>query len=388
MNTTGVVMALTTTQGRDLAQKIREWLGASGQGDPSGELAEFVDDIENARRVSTWAGVDFERLLPFRLPRSERLRWAAIARNCFIFVPILVTWISLERAVSSFVDAPDGRNFLDHWHSLGIFGLKWVAFIDAFIIFLVIVLTLVIGSKEDGGKERQKLEMQHSGLMAALERDLSGYRYLSIQDINVAAAGTLKSLVSSSGEIEKATAALAESAKEAKDAISGAHETVIRVFDPAVQRLDTVIGSLGQAATVHQALSTLVKELQGGLSQQLDSINGSTSATLEQIALTLDRVLADLESRASAATSNLSGTFTQSASDLSTTAQQISSSFNQQVVGHLNGLSVRLEQVVNSLADVTNDLGRTTREVMVNTATLADDLEAVHKRLAQIASQR
>lgn len=377
-------MALTVQKGVDLAEKVRSWLEHSGQKDPQGDLADFVTDLENARNVSTWAGVDFERLLPFRLPVSARMRRASIVRNCLIFFPIIVTWASLERAISSFSGDVEG-NFLEHWHGLGFpWGLGFVAWFDVGVVFLVVGLTFWVGLEEENDKDRLSLEREHSGLMAALERDLSGYRYLSIQDINLAAAGTLQSLLSSTQEIEKAANAFAESAKDAHSAISGAHQTVISVFDPAVKRLDTVIGSLGQAATVHQQMVTLVQALQTGLADQLAAIETSATRILVALDQNSARILAEIEAKATGAAQGMSTALDRGVSNLSSTAQAVSTSLSGEVRNLMDDLLRRMNQVVDGLRDVTSSLGTTTNSVMVNAATLADDLEAVHDRLAKI----
>ena len=80
-------MAFTASQGKALADKVRTWLTNSGQGAPTGELARFVDDLENAQNVSTWAGVNYERILPFHVTGSKSARRRAVRRSCRCPVP-------------------------------------------------------------------------------------------------------------------------------------------------------------------------------------------------------------------------------------------------------------------------------------------------------------
>ena len=385
-------MALTVSAGRSLADKIRAWLRNSGQGAPVGELAQFVNDIEHARNVSTWAGVDFERILPFRIPISRRVQTMSIIRNAIIFGPIVLTWTSLERAAADFAKYDDGRNFLQLWYERDSWlSLQWVALLDAAMIGLVVVLTVAVGLMEEGDARSTRLEQEHAGLMVALERDLSGYRYLSIEDINSAASGTLQSLLGSSQEIEKAATSFASTAADAHAAISGAQDAVVRVFEPAVERLDKVITSLGRAASTHEEMVSVVEGAQESLRRQFDAVQGIATTTLATIGTNADRILRDLESRLAGASQLLGSALSQGLTDLNAGVRDAATNASTQSAQHVAGLASEVRAAASAMDGaaanvraVLDQLGNVTNLVMVNTATMADDLEKIHEKLKAI----
>jgi len=406
-------MAFTASQGQALANRVRAWLTNSGQGAPSGELANFVDDLETARNVSTWAGVNYERILPFRVVGSASSRLQAVIRNSLIFMPIVITWISLSRAAKKFAEesaSGSNINFLQLWHEMGPpFGLSWVAWADALIILGVVILTYRIGSAEEDDSRLRALQVEYEGLMVALERELSGYRYLSIQDINTAAAGTLQALLSSSQEIEKASASFAESAKQAHDAIDGAAKTVTTVFDPAVKRLDAVIASLASAAGTHQQMATLVQQIQTDFANEINTIRAGVAATINALDQRVNQVIGVIESRMGDATNSMrdgvttvaqtvSDSMTRAVGAIDTTSRQAISQMNDAVVNtaatvssqttqELRAISQQLSQVAAVYGDLVANLGPVTNNVMVNTATLRDDLQVIHDRLRDITNR-
>lgn len=401
-------MAFTAVQGRILADRVRTWLTNSGQGAPTGELASFVDDLENARNVSTWAGVNYERILPFHVTGSKTARWWAVLRNSAIFLPIVITWVSLERAVSKFPGT--NVNFLEHWYRLGApFGFPYVAYADAFIIAFIVISTYRIGNMEEDDSGLRARQVEYEGLMVALERELSGYRYLSIQDINTAAAGTLQALLSSSQEIEKASTSFADSAKQAHDAIDGASKTVTTVFDPAVQRLDAVITALGSAAGTHQQMVALVQQVQTDFTKEINTIRAGIAATLSALDQRVNVILDTIDTKMGGATdamrtgiasvaqtvdasmrqsvTALNDTTSAAISSISTAASSVAANVSQQTTQELRAIAQQLSAASAAFDKLVGPLGQTTNTVMVNTATLADDLQRIHDRLRDIANQ-
>lgn len=403
-------MTFTVAQGKALADRVRAWLTNSGQGSPSGELAKFVADLETASNVSTWAGVNYERILPFRVIGSKQSRRRAVRRNSAIFLPIIITWVSLERAVASFSELETNENFLQHWQGMGFpFGLPFVAYLDALIIGYIIYTTYRIGNMEEDDSELRTLQLEYESLMVALERELSGYRYLSIQDINTAAAGTLQALLSSSQEIEKASTSFADSAKQAHDAIDGASKTVKNVFDPAVQRLDSVITSLSQAAGAHQQMVTLVQQVQSDFATEINTIRSGIAATLNSLDQRMSVVLNTIDTTMGNATDTMrtglaavaqtvdasmkqsvaamDSAAQQAISSVSSAATSVAANVSQQTTQELRAIAQQLEKASDQFKLLIDPLGKTTNQVMVNTATLADDLQRIHDRLKDVANR-
>lgn len=384
-------MAFNTSQGINLAAMIKNWLIMSRQGPPQGELLNFVNDLEKAFNVGVWAGVNYERILPFKAPVSKLVRGLAILRNSLVFLPIVVTWVALEHAASTWQDV----NFLKHWQNMsGPFSLRSVAWFDAAIIFGLIVLTLITGFLEESDKGRLYLEEQYQGLIIALERDLSGYRYLSLSDINNAASDTLNSLHGATLLVEAAAQSFADSSKQAHDAIVGANDVVHRTFGPAVQRLDDTIDGLKAAVGVHQDMAALVTKVQDDFAIQMAALRQGVIDVLTSVDLRTSQIMKNVDGQVLSATTAISTSAQSAVSDMSQAAQAVATGLTQQTTQQLQGVSNNLGQAADSLNQLTagldsiiKGLSGTSNNVMVNTAQLADDLATIHNLLQQVAQK-
>ena len=381
-------MAFTRAQGAQLALMIRQWLTSSRQGDPDGELLNFINDLENANNVGVWAGVNYERILPFKEVMSKGLRRWLVARNTFIFLPIVITWLAMEQATGSWAKSGD-ENFLQHWHSSeAVWSLKYVAWIDAAIIASIVVITFIAVLREENSKHKLALERQYQGLIIALERDLSGYRYLSLQDINNAAADTLTSLQLSTQEVENAAQSFAGSAKEAHDAIVGANDVVHRTFAPAVQRLDDTILALQQAGIVHKDMVDVVKTVQADFATQMGTLRQGVIDVLSAIDTRMNHLMQNVDGQISGAASALSTAAQSAMGDISRAAQTAATSSSQQIGQQMQSITSSFDQALRDLSALAGSLDKTvsalnstSNNVMVNTATLADDLNQIHDAL-------
>ena len=384
-------MAFSKSQGINLAAMIKNWLISSRQGPPKGELLNFVNDLENASNVGVWAGVNYERILPFKAPVSKVVRGLAIVRNALVFLPIVVTWVALENATSSW----QSDNFLKHWQTMGgLLSLRSVAWFDAAIIFGLIVLTLITGFLEESDKGRLYLEEQYQGLIIALERDLSGYRYLSLSDINNAASDTLNSLHGATLLVEAAAQSFADSSKQAHDAIVGANDVVHRTFGPAVQRLDDTIDGLKAAVGVHQDMAALVTKVQDDFAIQMAALRQGVIDVLTSVDLRTSQIMKNVDGQVLSATTAISTSAQSAVSDMSQAAQAVATGLTQQTTQQLQGVSNNLGQAADSLNQLTagldsiiKGLSGTSNNVMVNTAQLADDLATIHNLLQQVAQK-
>lgn len=384
-------MAFNTSQGINLAAMIKNWLIMSRQGPPQGELLNFVNDLENASNVGVWAGVNYERILPFKAPVSKLVRGLAILRNSLVFLPIVVTWVALEHAASTWQD----ENFLKHWQNMGgLLSLRSVAWFDAAIIFGLIVLTLVTGFLEESDKGRLHLEEQYQGLIIALERDLSGYRYLSLSDINNAASDTLNSLHGATQLVQSAAQSFADSSQQAHDAIVGANDVVHRTFGPAVQRLDDTIDGLKAAVGVHQDMAALVTKVQDDFAIQMAALRQGVIDVLTSVDLRTSQIMKNVDGQVVSATSAISTSAQSAVSDMSQAAQSVATGLTQQTSQQLQGIANNMGQAANSLNQLTGlldsviqGLSGTSNAVMVNTSALADDLATIHNLLQQVAQK-
>jgi len=384
-------MTFNKSQGINLAAMIKNWLKASRQGEAKGELLNFVNDLENASNVGVWAGVNYERILPFKAPVSGFVRVLAIVRNASVFIPIVLTWWALEQAAQSWTT----DNFLKHWQNMdGFWSLGNVAKIDAGIIAFLVFLTLYTGNKEEFPKGRRSLEEQYQGLIIALERDLSGYRYLSLSDINNAASDTLNSLHGATQLVEAAAQSFADSSKQAHDAIVGANDVVHRTFGPAVQRLDDTIDGLKTAVGVHQDMAALVTKVQDDFATQMAALRQGVIDVLVSVESRTSQIMSNVDGQVHSATSVISTSAQTAMSDMSQAAQVVATGLTQQTSQQLQGITNNLGQAANSLNQLTigldsviKGLSGTSNNVMVNTAQLADDLSTIHDLLQQVAQK-
>jgi prefoldin subunit 5 len=382
-------MSFNKAQGTQLAFLIRQWLTSTKQGAPEGELLNFVNDLENAQNVGVWAGVNYERIIPFKNVISAPVRLLLIFRNALIFLPIVVTWFAIERAANSWTE--QGTNFLQHWQNMdGFFSFKYVAWFDSGVIAVLVILTVLTGFLEESDKGQITRERQYQGLMIALERDLSGYRYLSLQDINNAAADTLSALQSSTQLVESAAQSFADSSQQAHDAIVGANDVVHRTFSPAVQRLDDTISALSAAASVHKDMVTVVQTVQQDFATQMNTLKQGVIDVLSSVDARTSQILHNMDGQVSTAASTLMSTAQTAMADVSKTAQSVASSASQQIGQQMQAVAANLDQAVRSLQSLSDSLDRTisnlnstSNGVMVNTATLADDLNQIHQALQQ-----
>ena len=387
-------MALNKKQGNQLATLIRQWMANSKQGVPEGELLNFVNDLENANNVGIWAGVNYERIIPFRATLPRVVRWMSILRNALVFFPVVVTWVALERASSTWNPPETDANFLRHWQTMdGLFTLRNVAWFDAAIIALLVALTITTGVLEESNTGRLALEREHQNLMIALERDLSGYRYLSIQDINNAAQDTLTTLQKSTQLVEDAAKMFLDSSTQAHDAIVGANDVVHQNF-AAVQRLDDMISALSNAAGVHQGMVQVVQTVQSGFATQMAKLEGGVLTVLSSVDSQMTKVMQNLDGQITNGASSLANASQSAMADVTRVAQAVATSSSQQIGQQMQSLTSSLDHALNELGALAESIQKTVTAldstsigVMVNTATLKDDLDDIHNALQQTISQ-
>ena len=387
-------MTMTKQNGKDLATKIRHWLEVSGQKNYPPELDQFIKDLDSTHNVNLWAGVSFERLLPFRVPRSFVITILTAVRNGLVFVPVLLTWIALREASSRFgsytlqLTDGDSANFLVFWQTMsGWSSLPAVALADALIIGVVIVLSLIIAFSDGGGGKTQRIEREYASLMVALERDLSGFRYLTVAELNTAADQSMRTLANSSLEIEKAAKSLALSAGEAQESIIATEAVVVRDFSPIAARLELTVNALASAADIHKDLVTVVQTVQNQFSQELAALKNGFAGLVKTVEEESQKILQVANSSLSSSISGVSFSMTNSISvitdnlrstlkEMSDQSNQISNNFNTQVVQGLGDLA-------ESMAEISDTMRKTISTVEFGLAKVEDDLQKIHGRLSR-----
>jgi len=233
----------------------------------------------------------------------------------------------------------------------------------------------------------RKLEREYASLMVALERDLSGYRYLTVADLNTAADQSMRALANSSIEIENAAKSLALSAGESQKSIVATEEVVVRDFSPIAARLESTVNALASAADIHKDLVTVVQTVQNQFSQELAAVKNGFAGLVKTVEGESQKILQVANSSLSSSISGVSNTMTNSVlvitdnlrttlKEMSDQSNDISNRFNSQVVKSL-------EDLAESMAEVSDSMRKTVSTVELGLAKVADDLQHINGRLSR-----
>ncbi len=292
--------------------------------------AEEIDELDDpyvkglttavARRddLSVWASLDPLELLPVSKSKS----WSRLGqisnvisaiRNILVFVPVLLTWLAIGRAIDAFGEFtkkyaeknpgttknlsfiefwqdPDG--YLEGWwrqpgngNGKTLLGEFWrigdVAKLDALIIFLIILLTAISGAltwfsenRETDALEKTDRKRVEVGL--AIASSLHGKRQANPESISEALAEALNDLTQAARDVN-------ETASRLEQASMG-----VESLTPRIEILNSHTEQLvSQTATsVSKAVSDLVVSVQNLNS----SVGGNVTTLFTEAANTLEEV--------------------------------------------------------------------------------------------------
>jgi hypothetical protein len=116
--------------------------------------------------MTMWASLDPTDMLPTPEIQSGRqlsriARVLTVLRNVLVFVPVALTWLAIQHATDAFGKWAEGRdeevNFLQFWQNgYGVlsdhYRIQTIAKIDAYLIALIVVTTLVASLLESRAK--------------------------------------------------------------------------------------------------------------------------------------------------------------------------------------------------------------------------------------------
>ena len=280
----------------------------------------YVKGLTNAvgRRddLSVWASLDPLELLPVSKSKS----WSRLGqisnvisaiRNILVFVPVLLTWLAISRAINafgkftksyaeknpgtsknlSFIEFwqdPDG--YLEGWwrqNSNGntLLGEFWrigdVAALDAYIILVIIVLTAISGAVTWLAENRESIALEKSDrkrveVGLAIASSLHGKRQANPESISEALAEALNDLTQAARDVN-------ETASRLEQASMG-----VESLTPRIEILNSHTEQLvSQTATsVSKAVSDLVASVQNLNS----SVGGNVTTLFTEAANTLEEV--------------------------------------------------------------------------------------------------
>jgi len=292
---------MTQQQFPQLATNIKKWITESGQ-TANTEIHQLCDDLEQGNAISRWAAVNFERVLPFRISQSTfevRLRQI---RNVLVFLPIALTWLSIMIASIRFNDFVRGKpgetvNFLVFWESQPwLEKLSTVAGIDAVLILVVIAMTAAINTRSASPSKIRKLENLHNEVMISLERELAGFRYLSVADLHTLAQATVDNLANSSQHVANAAASMDTMANKAEQATVSLENLIRNDFAQIGRDFASATAMLKTIGIDQQQLSTLVASVNNALSSSVASLNTSISTSTQKVSTSANELTSNFES--------------------------------------------------------------------------------------------
>lgn len=328
--------AFGTSVSSDTMQRLQLW--ASEYDETEHPFIKGLQEaVANRDDLSMWASLDPQKMLPHPDPIDGR-RWDIAARlfgflrNVLVFVPVLLTWLSIGEAVGAFgeyariYEKEFGEDttiqFLQFWqdperYSPGLLGHFWtigsVAFFDAILILTIIAFTFLSGAFEakaesENAKAAEVIEFKRLALGIDISRALHGKRQANPESIGEALAVALSDLTQAARDVSE-----------------------------SASRLESV--SVGVSA----------------LNPHIEALNLSTKSFIENTGVQI----------------------AQSVNDLVKSVQ----SLNTAVGGNVTSL---FSEAALSIEEASQQLARTNASVEYGTKQLRDDLDAIHQQLQNV----
>jgi len=371
-----------------LATSIATWLIRSEQ-TPSDELNIFVQDLNSGTNLESWAAVDFERILPLRIPRQALAGLFDMIRNALVLVPLAITWIAIwsaSRGYSNWYPNHPNSNFLVYWEQNleGIFKLSYVAIIDGAILIAIFLMTIGSDLINKNSSERQELERMHEGLIVALERGLSSYRYLSLPELNQYASSTVQNISDAAQQVASSIQDLAGTAQQSEAVMVRLESIITNQFQPTAAMLDQVVQGLSAAVGTHNQLVTVVQNAQSGLAttqQQMGAYVQQMQSGFSAELTALRSGIEDMVRNAGTGSQQIVQSFGDS---LNRTIQSLSNSLTQ-TVSDLARSSADAANAMNSaassIADTSDVLKSTMSSVEFGVQRMNADLDSMHRKI-------
>jgi uncharacterized protein YukE len=290
------------------ADALKKWMDEEGSSIRNREILDRLHkDIRANRKMNEWGSFPLDDLLrpPMRdfttLSKAKLANRVTLLRNLFLFVPVLITWIAIDRAASAYDKSENvGATFLQVWSTLEHFSLQRVALYDAAIIGLLIVLT-AISHWLDGLAEKQARVLDESAdvrfrtMMVNVGLYLHGFRQITPSALKGGLADAVNQLKAATDEMKDAAVGMNVVADKAASTLSEFATMSAREFTPAAERLAVLVGTLESAATAHSDMGELVKVFQSQLSGTIGSLEGNLKSMTKDIVDKLNENARSLE---------------------------------------------------------------------------------------------
>ena len=370
-----------------LANSIAMWLNKSEQ-TPSDELNSFMQDLNSGTNLESWAAVNFERILPLRIPRQALAETFDLIRNALVLVPLAITWMAIWKASSEYsvyYTRNEGSNFLVFWENLdGFFKLSTIAVVDGAILLAIFGMTVFSDFVNRKSGNRQELERMHEGLIVSVERGLSSYRFLSLPELNQYASSTVQNISDAYQMVAASTQDLASTAQQSEAVMVRLESIITNQFQPTALMLDQVVQGLSTAVGTHNQLVTVVQNAQNGLAATQQQMGAYVQQMQSGFSAELTALRSGIEDMVRNA-GNGSQQIVQSFGDsLNRTIQTLSSSLTQ-TVSDLARSSSDAANAMNSaaasIADTSDVLKSTMASVELGVQRMNADLDSIHRKL-------
>ena len=381
-NTSGISLQ---TPMPHLANSIAMWLNKSEQ-TPSDELNSFMQDLYSGTNLESWAAVNFERILPLRIPRQALAETFDLIRNALVLVPLAITWMAIWKASSEYSEYyTEGSNFLVFWENLdGFFKLSTIAVVDGAILLAIFGMTVFSDFVNRKSSNREELERMHEGLIVSVERGLSSYRFLSLPELNQYASSTVQNISDAYQMVAASTQDLASTAQQSEAVMVRLESIITNQFQPTALMLDQVVQGLSTAVGTHNQLVTVVQNAQNGLAATQQQMGAYVQQMQSGFSAELTALRSGIEDMVRNA-GNGSQQIVQSFGDsLNRTIQTLSSSLTQ-TVSDLARSSSDAANAMNSaaasIADTSDVLKSTMASVELGVQRMNADLDSIHRKL-------
>jgi len=288
------------------ALALKTWMDDEGPSIRNREILERLHtDIRANRKMNEWGSFPLDDLLrpPMRDFTTESIAkiadYVTLFRNLFLFVPVLVTWIAIDRAAGKY-DTGGFPTFLSAWKNVEHFSLQDVALYDASIIGLLIVLTFISHvmdrrAEKQARSKDEASDVKFRTMMVNVGLYLHGFRQITPSALKGGLADAVNQLKAATDEMKDAAVGMNVVADKAASTLMEFATMSAKEFTPAAERLAVLVGTLETAATSHTDMGDLVKVFQAQLSGTIGSLEGSLKSMTKDVVDKLNENARSLE---------------------------------------------------------------------------------------------
>jgi hypothetical protein len=216
------------------------------------------------------------------LPSAKMAKFVEVLRNLLLFVPVMVTWIAIDHASSEYSSEENGtRTFLEAWNATA-WSLQRVAFIDALLIGILIVMTLLSHLLDARAESKartldEESDVRFRTMMVKVGLFLHGFRQITPSALKGGLADAVNQLKAATDEMKDAAVGMNVVADKAAGTLADFAAMSAKEFTPAAERLVVLVETLETATTAHTDMGDLVKVFQ----QQLSGTIGTLESSLQ-----------------------------------------------------------------------------------------------------------